>query len=83
MAEFDFEMRLAVACGEGYYVTRWDRAKSITVRAATEKEAAAKAAAALGPAGKAGLSSSIRPYWTWHTDAIREVLPERTDAERG
>lgn len=77
MSEFEFDLRMAVACGEGYYVTRWDRAKSITVRAATEREAASKAARVLGPAKDAGLSSSIRPYWTWHCDAIREVAAEK------
>lgn len=70
---FEFDLRMAVADGEGYYVTRWDRAKPITVRANTEKEAANKAAGVLGKPGDARMSSSIKPYWTWTCDAIREV----------
>jgi hypothetical protein len=45
---FDFDLWLAQADRGGYYVTRWDQATPITVRAATKQEAINDAAAALG-----------------------------------
>ena len=45
---FDFDLRLAQADREGYYITRWDQATPITVRAATKQQAINQAAAALG-----------------------------------
>ena len=70
--EFEYDLRLASADPEGYYYTSWDRAKKITVRAATTKEAASKAAAALGDPKSTGTWAS-NPYWVFKCDAVREV----------
>lgn len=72
MSEFEFDLRLAAADPEGYYYTRWDRAKSITVRAENVKVAASKAAKVLGDAKQTGTWAS-RPYWVYKCDAVREV----------
>jgi hypothetical protein len=73
MAEFEYDLRLTTADPEGYYFTRWDRATKITVRAATEKAAAAKAAEALGDPKSTG-TWAHRPYWVYKCDAVREVV---------
>lgn len=74
--QFDFDLRLTLGDSEGYYVTRWDRAQSITVRASTKQEAINKAAKALGdaPRGK---------YWTAVCDGIREFVPTRPEDNCG
>lgn len=45
---FDFDLLLAQADRTGYYITRWDQATPITIRAATKQQAINDAAAALG-----------------------------------
>lgn len=70
--EFEFDLRLTSADPEGYYFTRWDRAKKITVRAANVKKAAAKAAEALGDPKSTG-TWAPNPYWVYKCDAVREV----------
>ncbi len=70
--EFEFDLHLTSADRDGYYVTRWDRARSITVRAADVKEAAAKAAKALGDPRSTG-TWAARAYWVYKCDAVREV----------
>lgn len=72
---FEFDLRLTSADPEGFYYTRWDRAKKITVRAKTAKEAAAKAAKALGDPKQTGTWAS-NPYWVYKVDAVREVADD-------
>lgn len=72
LKNFEFDLRLASADREGYYYTRWDRAIKITVTAQTEKEAARKAAKALGDPRRTGTWASD-PYWVYRCDAVREV----------
>lgn len=72
MPQFEFDLRLASADAEGYYYTRWDRSKSITVVASNVKEAASKAAAALGDPRSTG-TWAARAYWVYKCDAVREV----------
>lgn len=66
-AVFEFDLRLAEADSEGYYITRWDRARKISAYGKTEKEAAAKAAKVLG---------APRPgrCWVFRCDGIREAV---------
>ncbi|MBF4549689.1 hypothetical protein [Pseudoclavibacter sp. VKM Ac-2888] len=63
---FEYEMRVASADREGYYITRWDQATPVTANAATKQDAVNKACAQMGPA---------RPgrYWTVKVDKVREV----------
>ena len=65
-ALFDFHMRIVDRDVDPYYFTNWDRAKPIVCRGATEKEAAQKAAAAMGPA-RSGR------YWVYKVDRIVEA----------
>ena len=60
---FDFDLLLAEADREGYYYTRWDKATPITVRAATKRQAAADAAAALG-------ESRRGHYWVYRVKRV-------------
>ena len=64
---FEFDLLLTEADRQHYYITRWDRARKITVRGASEKEACARAVAVLG---------EPRPgrYWVYRCDGIREVV---------
>ena len=71
-AEYEFDLRLAAADPEGYYITRWDRAKKITVRAENVRAAAKKAAVVLGDPKSTGAWASD-PYWVYKCDAVREV----------
>ena len=63
---FEFDLRIAAADREGYYITRWDLAQKITVRAETKDEAFKKAWVVMGeaPPGR---------YWTGKCDSIHEV----------
>jgi len=70
---FEFDLRLTSADPEGYYYTRWDRAKRITIRASDVKKAAAKAAKVLGDPKSTGTWAS-NPYWVYKCDAVREVV---------
>lgn len=72
MPVFEYDLRLTSADPEGYYYTRWDRAQKITVQGATVKEAAKKAADALGDPKSTGTWAS-NPYWVYKCDAVREV----------
>lgn len=69
---FEYDLRLTSYDPEGYYVTRWDRAKNITVRASTEREAFETAKKALGDPSSTGTWAS-RPRWTYRCDAMRQV----------
>lgn len=72
MTQYEFDLRLTSADPEGYYYTRWDRAKKTTVTAETKQEAASKAAKVLGSPKSTGTWAS-NPYWVYECDAVREV----------
>lgn len=69
---FEFDLRFTSADPEGYYYTRWDRAKKITVTAQNVGEAASKAAKILGDPRSTGTWAS-NPQWVYKCDAVREI----------
>lgn len=54
---YDFDLRVAAADSDGYYVTRWDEATKLTVRATDRSEAFTECWRVMGksPRGR---------YWT-------------------
>lgn len=69
---FRFSMRAAVKDPTGYYYTRWDRAQTMTVVAATQDEAVDKAAKMLGEPERGRC-------WTFRFDGSDEVHDARQD----
>lgn len=66
--QYRFNYRRTYADREGYYHTRWDRAKPVSVIAATEKEAEQKVWALSGEAPRGR-------YWTIILDKVEELAP--------
>jgi len=67
---FEFNMRVVESDPSGYYITRWDRAVSLSINADNKDEAIKKARAALGQAER-------WPY-IFHVDSINDVIKEET-----
>lgn len=65
--QYEFDLRAVEHDREGYYFPRWDRARKITVIAATEQQAINEAAAVLGEPRGNGRAW----YWGFKVDGIR------------